>query len=218
MKIMIVVGIPLVLLDTASAQTKTVVDARMGVQGDKATYHLVEAFQVRGRWIVPDIGYIDFADSDYREWFIGAGYRTLVTDRVIIANEVYFVESAGPDSRGARYLQLWTGVFYDFTSKLGGEAVFFPYIPLNDSGRKQWVIERAKLEYTIISWMKSGAGYGAYRFDDKKWEHKPFVTVTVTPFSGKFGSLELWYQKLPEGKSQAQLRYKLVHINKKGGK
>ena len=203
----------------ASAQTTTIIDARVGVTDESpyaATYHLVEVFQFHGRWIVPDVGYIDFADAKhYREWFVGAGYKLLVTKYVTVAEELYFVQAAGPESESAKYLQLWTGVFYTFTSKFGGETAFFPYIPLNRAGRKQWVLERTKLEYAFIPALKVGAGYGAYQLGDELWQHKPFVTTTLAPVGGKFGSLELWYQWLPDGKGQVQIRYEVVRITTK---
>jgi len=60
----------------------------------EATYNFVEAFQVRDRWIFPDVGYIDFSDTrKYREWFVGGGYKPLVTKHVTIAEEVYFVQA-----------------------------------------------------------------------------------------------------------------------------
>ncbi|OGI63250.1 hypothetical protein A2818_01755 [Candidatus Nomurabacteria bacterium RIFCSPHIGHO2_01_FULL_40_12] len=193
-----------------NGQTTTVVDARVGVKDGEATYRYVDAFQVHGRWIVPDVGYIDFGETKhYREWFVGTGYKPLVTKHVTIANEVYFVQSAGMVSGNAKYVQLWTGIFYQFTPKLGGETVFFPYVSLDDAGRKQWVVERAKLEYKVVLSLKLGGGYGAYQFGDKEWQHKPFITTTLTPAKGKFGSFEIWLQKLPKG-NQIQLRYELV--------
>ena len=198
-----------------NAQTTNILDLRVGLK-DQATYRLFEVFQIRGRWIAPDVGYIDFADArNYREWFIGAGYKPLISKYLTIANELYFVQAAGKASGNARYLQPWTGLFYTFTPKLGGEAAFFPYIPLDDAGRKQWVVERVKLEYAISSVLKAGAGYGAYQFGDNAWQNKPFLTTTITPAQGKFGGLELWLQKLPGGKVQAQFRYELVRTGNK---
>lgn len=91
----------------------------------------------------------------------------------------------------------------------------FPYLPLSGAGNRQWVIERAKLEYALSHALKIGVGYGGYQFGGQPWQHKPFATATITPVHGKLGSLELWLQKLPHGKAQVQIRYELVHIGKK---
>lgn len=212
--ILLVLSLMGIFASSANAQTTTIVDLRTGVQ-PKATYHYAEVFQVRGRWIVPDVGYIDFADAkQYREWFVGAGYNVWVTKRVTITNELYFVLTDGFLSGNTKYIQPWTGIFYTLTPRLGGETVIFPYIPLNDSSRKQWVVERAKLEYALTSLFKVGAGYGAYQFGDSEWQHKPFITGTITPFSGRYGRLEFWYQRLSGDKTQMQVRYKLVHSGK----
>ena len=204
-----------VLVSLVSAQTTTIADARIGIS-NTTTYRYVEVFQVEGRWIFPDIGYIDFADAKrYGEWFVGAGFKSVMTKHVTVAHEVYFVRSVGSASGDAKYTQVWTGIFYTFTDKLGGEAAFFPYIPLNSAATKQWVVERIKLEYSFTPAFKAGAGYGAYQFGNGEWQNRPFITTTVTPAGGKFGSFELWYQKLPNGKSQIQVRYELAHVSKK---
>jgi len=88
--------------------------------------------------------------------------------------------------------------------KLGGEVVYFPYLPLNKAGRMQHVLERAKLEYSFKHF-KAGGGYGAYQFGDSPWQNKPFITSTLK--CGRFGNLELWLQKMPRGNPQVQVRY-----------
>jgi hypothetical protein len=35
--------------------------------------HFTEVFQVRRKWIYPDIGYVDFGHNNYREFFVGGG-------------------------------------------------------------------------------------------------------------------------------------------------
>jgi hypothetical protein len=59
--------------DSAS-KTATIVMARWGERVESnavSTYHFVEVFQVRRRWIYPDIGYVDFGHNNYREAFAG---------------------------------------------------------------------------------------------------------------------------------------------------
>jgi hypothetical protein len=197
---------------TANAQTTTIVDLRIGMQS-QATYHLVEAFQNRGRWTFPDVGTVDFGASDYREWFVGVGYKILDTKHVSMSETIFFVQAVGPAADQARYIQLSTGIQASFTPQLSGEAAFFPYIPLNSAGTRQWVVERAKVEYIFATAFKAGGGYGAYQFGNEKWRHQPFLTTTFSPAEGKFGSWEFWYQRLPEGK-QVQIRFELAHTGK----
>lgn len=193
-----------------NAQTKTIVDLRLGMR-DAATYHYVEVFQVRDRWIFPDIGYVDFGSDKYREFFTGGGRKPFVSKPITIIEELYFEQATGP----ARWLVPWTLVSYNLTPKLGGEAVYFTYLPLNQAGRIQQVIDHATLQYSFFPSFKAGAGYGAYQFGSDQWQHKPFVTATLTPSQGKFGSFEFWVQKLSGGGTQAQFRYKIAISSKK---
>jgi hypothetical protein len=197
------------------AQTTTIAYYRMGV-GEETTYHYAQSFQVRDRWIAPDVGYIDFArTAEYREWFVGGGYKLLKTKHVTVAGELYFVQAAGPASAGAKYVEPFTGTFYTFTPRWSGETVILFYVPLDNAGLKQVVLERTKIEYGFAPAFKLGVGYGAYQAGDEEWQNKPFITATLRPFGGKFGSFELWLQKLPGDKSQVQIRYELVHVGNK---
>ena len=185
---------------------QTFVIGRTGVQDDAtATYRYTELFQQRGRWIFPDIGYIDFADAkQYREYFIGAGAVLFTSKRITIIEEGYLDKAAGPASGDALYFQPWTLVAVNLTPKLNGEVVYFPYLPLNKAGRIQHVLERAKLEYDFKRF-KVGAGYGAYQYGDGPWSNRPFVTTTLK--GGKLGDLELWLQRMSSNHTQLQVRY-----------
>ena len=191
-----------------------IVDVRTGVRPER-TYNLVEGFLVHNRLIVPDVGYIDFGDGkNYREWFAGGGYKVFASKNLTVIEEVYIAFASGPESGGAVYFWPWTGINFTLSPKLGGEAVIFPYIPLNKAGTGQWVVERIKLEYTLSPLFKFGGGYGAYQFGDDRWQHRPFITATITPFGGKFGSFEAWLQKFADG-AQIQGRYEIAITSKK---
>jgi opacity protein-like surface antigen len=197
-----------------ASPTTTFIEARMGMRTDApyvGTYHYVEAFQLRGKWIYPDVGYIDFATLNYHELFIGAG-RTLVDNkRLMMAEELYFDQAIGPDARSARYLQPWTLVQLHFSKRFGNETVYFPYLPLNSSARVQHVLECSKFEYALNKTWKIGAGYAGYRYGNDHWQNKPMITTTV---STRAGSFEVWLQKMPGG-AQVQLRYELAYTRKK---
>lgn len=186
--------------------TQTFVVARTGVQDDaKSTYRYAEVFQQRGRWIFPDVGYIDFVDAkQYREYFVGAGAVLFTSKRITIIEEGYLDKAAGPASGGALYFQPWTLVAVTVTPKLSGEVVYFPYLPLNKAARIQHVLERAKLEYDFKHF-KIGAGYGAYQYGDGPWTNRPLVTTTLK--GGHLGDLELWLQRMPGDHVQLQVRY-----------
>jgi hypothetical protein len=185
-------------------ETDTYVVARMGMQ-NAATYHYVESWQSRGKWIFPDVYYIDFGKSNYHEAAIGAGYMPIVKKHIVVAEELYLDQSMGSGSGNATFLVPWTYIGFSIPkTKLAGETVYLPYLPLQKSGRLQHVLERAKLEYDFKHF-KLGAGYGGYQYGDDKWQNKPFVTTTVK--AGKFGSLEFWLQKMPTNYAQVQIRY-----------
>lgn len=197
----------------SSASSQTILDLRVGMQ-DRATLHLANLVRVREPWVY-EVGYIDFGSSDYREAWIGGGYRWNLGDNIFVQGELLFAHAFGPAAEGATYLQPFSLIHADLTDKLAGEIVYFPYLPLDDAGTVQHVLERVKLEYAISSVIKAGGGYGGYQFGNERWQHKPFLTTTVTPAGGKYGSLEFWIQRLPGGDIQTQFRYELVKIGKK---
>jgi hypothetical protein len=184
--------------------------ARTGQQLDSSfanTFHYWEFFQVRNRWIYPDIGYVDFGHNDYREFFIGGG-RTLIENKWMSWDlELLYVQATGPAARSAAYLQPFTILRLYFVPKLTGEAEYFNYLPLNDSGKFHQVLERAKIEYALKKQWKIGAGYTGVNIPGVPWQSRPLVTTTI---STKAGSFEFWLQKTGGG-GQVQLRYRLVH-------
>jgi hypothetical protein len=193
---------------SASAQTNNTENffiARMGMT-NKATYHLVEAFQQRGRWLGPDIGYIDFAKaSEYRELFIGGGAVLLDSKYLTVMEEGLIDKATGPKSGNATYFLPWTRVAYRITPKVGGETVYFPYLPLNKAGRIQHVLERAVMEYDLSRRLRFGTGYAAYQFGNGPWESKPLLTATIKTVT--YGNFTFWLQRLPDNRASAQIRY-----------
>lgn len=201
--------------DVSAAQTAvptvSLLIARTGLRTDAphaSTYHFVEFLQARGRWIYPDIGYIDFGHGNYREFFAGAGHTFWSGKWATLVEELYFDQATGPASKSARYVQPWTLIDCRFSSKLTSEVVYFPYLPLNRSARIQHVLERAKVEYALTQGWKIGAGYAGYKYGDYQWQNRPLLTTTV---SIRAGSFEFWLQKLPGG-GQVQMRYQLLRI------
>jgi len=147
---------------TEDAPTKTFFIARTGESLNApyiGTIHYLEFFQIRKKWIYPDIGYVDFAHGNYREFFIGGG-RTLYDSKIASWDqELEYVQATGPVAGSARYLQPWSMLRVHFTPKFTNETVYFLYLPLNDSARIHQVIERAKFEYALTKIWKIGAGY-----------------------------------------------------------
>jgi hypothetical protein len=174
------------------------------------TYHLLEFLQVRGKWIAPDLGYVDFATNNYHEFFIGGGRTFLDGKKVTLIGEGYFVQATGPDAESARYVWINPILTARLTPKLTGQASYFPYIPLNSGGRFQQVLERAKLDYALTDLVKVGGGYGMYEKAGSSAQHKPFVSVTLS--TKKAGSMEFWLQHVPAG-AQVQARYFFAHTS-----
>ncbi len=202
------------LVGAVHAQTPatTVVIARTGqnVQAPHTgTYHLLEALQVRGKWIFPDVGYVDFATGNYRELYVGGGRMLHDGKKVSVTGELYFVQATGPASQNARYL--WPNVIVDlrFTPKLTSQTSYILYAPLNKPARVQQVVERSKLEFAPRKHWKFGGGYGAYQYGNGPWQSKPFATTTI---STRTGSFEFWLQKMPRG-AQVQMRYVFAHTS-----
>ena len=186
-----------------AAAADTYVIARTATE--RGAFHYVQVFQQRGKWIYPDVGYIDFNhSSEYREVWAGAGRVLIDTTRITIIGEAYIDRAFGPASGGALYLQPWMLLAYTLAPKLAGQMVYFPHLPLNDAGRVQQVLERATLAYDY-GHFKLGGGYAGFRFGDGAWQSKPFVTATIK--AGLVGAVELWLQHLPGNRLTVQVRF-----------
>ena len=187
----------------AQDKVQTSVIGRMAV--GKGAYHYTEVYQSRGKWIFPDVGYIDFnSPGTYREFYIGGGAVLYSSEKVLLIQEGFLVQAFGPDAGRASYAMPWTYVRFQLTSRVSNETVYFPYIPLNKTARVQQVLERSKTEYDFKHW-KLGVGYSGYQFAHNDWQHKPFVSATLK--AGKLGNFELWLQRVPDNHPQVQLRY-----------
>lgn len=181
----------------------TIVVARMGMR-NAATYHYVEGFQIhRGKWIYPDVGYIDFAKNGYWEFFIGGGAVIHDSKHFTLIHEGYLDRAQGSKSLSATYYQPWSLIAYKLNDRVSGKTVYFPYLPLNKPARIQHVLECSQLEYDFKHF-RMGAGYGGYKYGEESWQHKPYVTWTLK--AGALGKLELWLQRLPGNHVQAQIR------------
>lgn len=174
------------------------------------TYHFAEVFQVRGKWVYPDVGYVDFGRNNYREVFAGGGYTFLNGKHITAVGELLYEQALGPSTHNDRWLVPWTILQYRITPKLGGEASYFAYAPLTSTAIVQHVLERSKLEYKIKSHWKLGAGYPGKKAENRPWQNKPFLTTT---FLTKEGDLEFWLQRLPQNILQVEIRYKLVYLH-----
>ncbi|MGA7795813.1 MAG: hypothetical protein WCA19_22500 [Candidatus Acidiferrales bacterium] len=199
--------------ETSSDPTKSFFFARTGESLNSphiGIIHYLEFFQIRKKWIYPDIGYVDFAHGNYREFFIGGG-RTLYDGKIASWDqELLYVQATGPAAASARYLQPWSMLRVRFTPKFTSETVYFAYFPLNDSAHIHHVIERAKFEYALKKHWKIGAGYAGVKFSGVPWENKPLLTTTI---STKAGAFEFWLQKIPGGE-QIEFRYALIQTSR----
>jgi hypothetical protein len=194
-------------------KTATIVMARWGERTESPainTYHFMELFQVHGRWVYPDIGYVDFGHNNYREFFVGGGYTFLNSKHVTAVGELLYEQALGPSTHNDRWVVPWTIMQYRITPKLCGEASYFAYAPLSSTAIVQHVLERAKMEYRIKSRWKIGAGYAGKKSTNNSWQNKPFLTTT---FITKEGDVEFWLQRLPQNILQVQVRYKLVYLH-----
>jgi|ERR1700728_101130 len=191
----------------ARAQTETYLVARMGME-TASTYHLVELLQARGPWIFPDVAYLDFSRNNYHELLVGAGFTTYEAKRWTLINGGYFDTAFGSAAKGAKYFLAYTYVVYHATERVGGEVYYVQYLPLDSAGRIHYILERAKLEYDFGRF-KLGAGYAGNKIGSDAWQNTPFITATMK--GGRLGDLEFWLQRLPENKTQFQLRYVVSH-------
>lgn len=170
------------------------------------TYHMLELEQVRGRWILPDFGAVDFGHGNNRQFFAGAGAVAHYGRTLLFSPEVYFVQGAGPAAHGARYLWLWPQSDFQFTPRLSAQAIAYPSVPLNHAAQAQFDIDRVKMQYALDRRFTLGAGYSSSKTVGSAWVSKPFLTTTVNSRQGDF---EFWAQRIPGG-GQLQMRYLLT--------
>jgi hypothetical protein len=191
---------------TARAQGETIVLLRTAT--DRGVYHYAELIHQRGRLIPFDVGHIDFDHpTQYREFWIGGGGVPIDSAKGSLTVEGFVTRALGEQAGDALYLQPFLIGSYRPAPVVVAEAVYLGYVPLNDAGRAQHLLERAKLEYDAARF-KVGAGYSVYKAGDDPARRKPFVTATWK--AGSLGNIECWLQRLPGGHATVQLRYAKV--------
>jgi len=170
------------------------------------TYRVAEWEQMRGRWILPDVGYYDTGYGKDQIWFAGGGADVLHTRHFDWEQEIYILQEAGPESTNKRFMWLWPVLDFRFRPLLTAEVAPYPTLPLNRAQGWSFDIDRAKLEWAATSHWKAGAGYAGGVSPSSACQHRPFLTVTR---STRAGSVEAWLQQY-NGGAQVQLRYLLV--------
>ena len=203
-------GVFLLAVSSARAEdTQTTIITRLAMR-NAATQHYFQVYQTRGKWVGPDILYVDFGKGNYRETLAGAGRIWYSGQpkpkwpKLGLAQVNYVVQTTGPASHGAMYFLPWTKLDYKFSERLSGNTVYFFYAPLNQAGKFHQSLERAKLEYSFCKTFKAGAGYGGSKASGKPWQNKPMLTATVK--CGALGDVEFWLQRLPGNHGQGWLR------------
>ena len=190
----------------ARAQETATLIARVGMR-NRATTHYNEVMLTHGRWTFPDVFWFDAGRSSYREIGIGVGAE-IFRSKHLQLNQTYSLSLAsGSAAHAARFFVPWSLFAITPNPHWRAEIVYFPEIPLNDAARIQHIFEREKVEY-VAKRFKLGAGYGAYKFGERDWQHKPMLTTTLR--GGHLGDLEFWLQRLPGNQVQVQARYKVI--------
>jgi len=195
-----------VVLAASSAwaqESSTTIIARLAMR-NSATQHYAQVYQTRGKWILPDVLYVDFGKNNYREVLVGGGRVWYAGKHLGLTHEDYLGQASGSAAGSALYLLPWTKVDYRLSPKISGNTVYFFYAPLNQAGKFHQALERAKLEYSFSKTLKAGAGYGGSKPNGKPWQHKPMLTATFR--CGQLGDIEFWLQRIPGNHAQAWLR------------
>ena len=170
------------------------------------TYRVAEWEQMRGRWILPDVGYYDTGYGKDQIWFAGGGADVLHTRHFDWEQEIYILQEAGPESTNKRFMWLWPVLDFRFRPRLTAQVAPYPTLPLNRAEGWSFDIDRAKMEWAATSHWKAGAGYAGGVSPSSACQHRPFLTVTHSTRAGNF---EAWLQQY-NGGAQVQLRYLLV--------
>jgi hypothetical protein len=182
---------------------------RMGEQLQSphvVTYRVAEWEQMRGRWILPDVGYYDTGYGKDQIWFAGGGANVLHSKHVDWEQELYVLQEAGPESTNKRFIWLWPVLDFRFRPRLTAQVAAYPTLPLNRAQGWAFDVDRAKMEWAAASHWKAGMGYAGGLSPSSACQHRPFLTVTRSTGAGNF---EVWLQQY-NGGAQVQLRYSLV--------
>jgi hypothetical protein len=171
------------------------------------TYHMLEYYQTRGRWVFPDVGYYDGGNWHDGQWFVGVGAELVHSKRATWTQQLYFAQEAGSDAHNQRSLWVWPVLDLRFTPRLTAQTVVYPTVPLDKAARWGFDVDRSKLEYAFRPHLKAGAGYAASKLATSAWKNEPFLTATVM---NRTGDWEFWLERMPGG-AQVQLRYQLDH-------
>jgi hypothetical protein len=170
------------------------------------TYRLGEWEQIRGRWILPDIGYYDTGYGKDQIWFAGGGAYIVRRPRIEWYQEFYLSQEIGPQSQNRRAFWIWPVVDTQLRPHLSAEIAAYPTIPLDRAQRWGMDVDRAKIEMELTAHWVAGAGYSGGICSTRTWQNDPFVALTRKTHYGNF---EFWMQRIPGG-SQLQMRYSLV--------
>ena len=173
------------------------------------TYHMFEWAQMRGRWILPDVGYYDAGYGQDQIWFAGGGGDIVRRKRFTWEQEIYFTQEAGPDAHNQRSIWIWPVLDFSPGRRFFGEVVAYPTLPLNREQGWGFDVDRAKIERATGSHWLTGVGYSASTGSGEHWQSKPFATVTRKTRAGNF---EFWLERI-RGGGQVQFRYLLVKSN-----
>ena len=171
------------------------------------TYRMVEYAQVRGRWIIPDVGYYDTGYAKDQLWFVAVGAKVLAKPRFSWTQQLYFMQEAGPDSTNKRSLRVWPILDAHYPRRFTWQIVPYPTIPLDRAQRAGFNCDRARLQWAANAHWRTGIGYSGGIGKDRSWQNMPFVSVTRNTRAGEF---DCWMQHISGG-VQVQMRYLLVH-------
>jgi hypothetical protein len=165
---------------------------------------------MRGRWLLPDVGYFDNGYGKDQIWFVAGGAEVLHRPRFDWTQEIYFTQDANTGADNKRSLWFWQ--VFDMRSgrKYSAQIVPYPTIPLNHAQQWGFDIDRAKVERTVGSQWLAGVGYSGGIDSSGSWQSRPFLTTTRKSRAGDF---EFWLERMPGG-AQVQVRYTLVQAGK----
>ena len=169
-------------------------------------YRLVEWSQMRGKVILPDIGYYDSGYGNDQIWFLGGGADFIQRRHFSWEQEFYVTQEAGPESRNRRSIWVWSVFNFTLPRHSFAQVVTYPSIPLNRAQRVGFDVDRIKVEHRFAPQWLAGIGYAGGICASEDWHNSAFATVTRKTRAGDF---EFWLQRVPEG-GQVQVRYMLI--------
>lgn len=183
----------------------TSIDARIYTDGSgTANTHIFMVSKSLTEKMGATVGIIGHGSHD------NSGEVMVGFDRLMFAGEksslvlgAYLDRGFGSDAENSFHVLTLIAGDYNLSEQVALEGTGFVLLPMNTDSKMLYIIEQARISYSLTDTVSVGGGYASCHTGGESWDHQPFV------FGGKntsVGNWELWLQH-NSGDAQVKLQY-----------